>query len=45
MKATLTQAFGVLIISIGFGLIYPPAGVIIAGVGLVLFGLALERSK
>lgn len=32
-------------IALGVGLAYPPAGVVVAGVGMVLFGLALERSK
>lgn len=45
MLATLTQALGLVAIAIGVGFIYPPAGLIVAGIGLTLFGLALERSK
>jgi hypothetical protein len=45
MVATLTQALGLIAIALGVGFIYPPAGLIVAGIGLTLFGLALERSK
>jgi hypothetical protein len=41
--ATILQVLGALSISIGAGLIFPPAGLILAGVFSVLFGLALER--
>lgn len=43
MLATVLQAVGVAVVSLGAGLWFPPAGVIVAGVGIVLFGLALER--
>jgi hypothetical protein len=41
--ATILQVAGALGISIGAGLIFPPAGLILAGVFALLFGLALER--
>lgn len=37
------QALGVLSIAAGMSLIVPWAGLVTLGVGLVLFGLALER--
>jgi hypothetical protein len=43
LKATILQAAGVAVVALGVGLWFAPAGVIAAGVGLVLFGLALER--
>lgn len=42
--ATLIQAFGLLTVAIGCGLIYPPAGVVSLGLGAVAFGLAMERN-
>jgi len=45
MLATILQIAGISVISLGVGLWFPPAGVIIAGAGLVLFGIALERGK
>lgn len=45
MLATVIQVLGITLVSVGVGLAYPPAGVVVAGIGLVLFGLALERSK
>jgi hypothetical protein len=45
MLATILQIAGIGAISLGVGLWFPPAGVIVAGVGLVLFGIALERGK
>jgi hypothetical protein len=43
MIATILQAAGATVISVGFGLIFAPAGIIIAGVFAILFGLSLER--
>jgi len=43
MLATGLQAAGIAVVSIGVGLWFPPAGVVVAGIGIVLFGLALER--
>lgn len=45
MIATIFQAVGIAVVSVGVGMAWLPAGVIVCGVGLVLFGLALERSK
>ena len=41
--ATLLQALGALAITIGAGLMYLPAGSVVGGIFLVLFGLAAER--
>jgi hypothetical protein len=41
--ATILQVAGALGISIGASLIFAPAGLILAGVFALLFGLALER--
>jgi hypothetical protein len=43
MIANALQIGGIVAVAIGAGLIFIPAGVIVAGVGAVLFGLALER--
>jgi hypothetical protein len=43
MTANLMQIGGIAAVAIGAGLVFIPAGVIVAGVGLVLFGLAMER--
>jgi hypothetical protein len=45
MTATILQAIGILTISLGAGLIYPPAGLILLGAGVLVFGLAIERGK
>lgn len=45
MVATILQAAGCLVLALGVGLVYAPAGVIVLGVTAVLFGVALERSK
>lgn len=37
------QTAGATAISTGVFLVFPPAGVVVAGVFLLLFGLALER--
>jgi hypothetical protein len=37
------QTSGATAISTGVFMVFPPAGVVIAGVFLVLFGLAIER--
>jgi uncharacterized membrane protein YphA (DoxX/SURF4 family) len=39
------QAIGLLIVSLGLGLIFIPAGITALGVSFVLFGLALEKGK
>jgi hypothetical protein len=45
MVATILQIVGVTAVAVGAGLVYLPLGVIVAGVGCVLFGIAIERSK
>lgn len=45
MIANILQVAGVASIVVGGFLIWVPAGFILAGVGLVLFGLAAERSN
>lgn len=45
MTATVLQAIGIATIAVGFGFWLLPVGIIVAGIGMVLFGLALERSK
>lgn len=41
--ATASQIAGALAVSIGVGMVFIPAGVVIGGVFAILFGLALER--
>ena len=41
--ASWLQAVGVAVSALSVGLIYVPAGGIVAAAGLVLFGLALEK--
>jgi hypothetical protein len=43
MLATVLQAAGLAVVAIGVGLWFVPAGIIVAGIGCLLFGLALER--
>lgn len=45
MLIAVTQITGLVSISIGLGLIYPPLGIVAFGVSLVLIGLSIERSK
>jgi hypothetical protein len=43
MIANVLQIGGLAAVAAGAALIFIPAGLIVAGVGCVLFGLALER--
>lgn len=43
MIATILQGLGAAVVSVGVGLWLPPVGIIVAGVFLVAFGVALER--
>ena len=43
MTANLMQIAGIAAIALGAALVFIPAGVIVAGVGLVLFGIVMER--
>lgn len=45
MLATGLQIAGIAVIALGVGFIFIPAGIIIAGIGALLFGLALERGN
>lgn len=45
MLAIVLQVAGATLISLGAGLVYPPAGVILAGLFAVGFGIALERGR
>ena len=38
-----TQVAGAIAVSIGVGLIFIPAGIIVGGLFAILFGIALER--
>jgi hypothetical protein len=42
---TILQAIGITVIAFAVSLIYIPAGLIVAGTGVLLFGLAWERSN
>lgn len=43
MLATILQVVGVTVISVAVGVVYWPAGLVLAGVGCLLFGLALDK--
>lgn len=43
LLATILQASGVVITAIGLGFVWFPLGVLAVGVGVLLFGLALEN--
>lgn len=43
MLSTILQVAGMAAVAVGAGLIFLPAGVIAAGVALVLVGMSLER--
>jgi hypothetical protein len=43
MFANALQVAGIAAIAVGAALIFIPAGVIVAGFGLVLFGIVMER--
>lgn len=44
MKASIVQAVGLLLCALGAGLIFVPAGVVVAGLATVGWGLAMERN-
>jgi hypothetical protein len=44
MLANIIQVSGAVLLSLGVGLIFPPAGLIVAGVLAILFGISLERA-
>ena len=43
MLANVLQVGGLLAVAAGAALVFPPAGLIVAGVGAIVLGLALER--
>jgi hypothetical protein len=43
MTANVFQIAGIAAVALGSGLVFIPAGVIVAGLGLVLLGIAMER--
>jgi len=43
MIANALQIAGIAAIALGAGLVFIPAGVIVGGLGLVLFGIVMER--
>lgn len=45
MIATIIQALGTIIVTIGVWMAWPPLGVIVGGLAVLSFGLALERSQ
>jgi len=45
VTASVVQAVGILLLAIGAWMVLPAAGVSVAGVGVLAFGLAMERSR
>lgn len=43
MIASTVQVVGALGVAVGVGLIFPPAGIIIAGLLAIAFGISLEK--
>jgi hypothetical protein len=43
--ATIIQAFGILLLAVGAFMFMPAAGVVVAGIGVLAFGLAMERGR
>ena len=43
LLATILQASGIAVISVGVSLIFLPAGLVVAGLGVLLFGLASDK--
>jgi hypothetical protein len=43
LLATILQASGIAVISVGVSIIFLPAGLVVAGAGILLFGLALDK--
>lgn len=43
MLSTILQLAGMVTVAVGAGLIFIPAGVVIAGIALVVVGMSLER--
>ena len=45
MIPAIVQSVGILMLAIGAAMFHPAVGVIVAGVGVLAFGLAMERSR
>jgi len=45
MIPSMLQAVGILAVAIGAAMFHPAVGVIVAGLGMLAFGLAMERSR
>jgi hypothetical protein len=43
--ATIVQVAGSLALSVGVGLVFIPAGLVVAGALAVLFGIAMEKNS
>lgn len=43
--ATILQVAGAMLVSAGVLLVYPPAGIVVAGIFAILFGIAKERGQ
>jgi hypothetical protein len=41
--ASVIQIIGAATIAVGFGIVYPPLGIMIAGLLALLFGISLEK--
>jgi hypothetical protein len=41
--ASLIQVLGAVLVSVGVGIVFPPAGMIIAGALAIVFGISLEK--
>jgi len=44
MLANIIQVTGATVFSVGVGIIFPPAGLIVAGLLAMAFGISLEKS-
>lgn len=43
MTATIVQILGMILTIVGLWMVWPPLGVVVAGLSVLMFGLALER--
>jgi|TARA_R110000782_G_C14482184_1_gene376168 hypothetical protein len=43
MLANILQISGAVLISVGAAIVWPPAGLVLAGISSIIFGIALER--
>jgi len=45
MIASIIQVFGMLLLAVGAFMFMPAAGVVVAGLGMLAFGRAMERGR